>query len=242
MSRPTETFVWKAASRSMPALQGAAASEDPAKAKKAGYGGARLPARTASSRSTTSGCAIDEFLFETGPLDNPYSAEGTGFVDLGDEAALRAYHRRCADAFRRGGRRRGKGRRPDARASGSRRCRRRWSSCRRPAIPGRIDVSLPAVVAGDTTVRDVRLSAEPAKGGWTLKSLPRRCRDAPRWKPAASSTHRRRVRIRRFAAARGRAAVRLCGMAFQGRGRRDPAAARRRIPGQGRPDGGAAEF
>src|SRR5690606_6601237 len=41
----------------------------------------------------------------------------------------------------------------------------------RPAIPGRIEVALPAIVAGDTTVRDVHLSAEPAEGGWTLASL-----------------------------------------------------------------------
>ena len=30
---------------------------------------------------------------------------------------------------------------------------------------------MPAVVAGDTTIRDVRLSAEPATGGWAIKSL-----------------------------------------------------------------------
>ena len=45
---------------------------------------------------------------------------------------------------------------------------------RRPAEAnhsGHVDVNLPAVVAGDTTIRDVRLSAEPAEDGWTVKSL-----------------------------------------------------------------------
>jgi hypothetical protein len=41
----------------------------------------------------------------------------------------------------------------------------------KPVIPGTVEVNLPAIVAGDTTIRDVRLSAEPADGGWTLNSL-----------------------------------------------------------------------
>src|SRR5690606_15100603 len=41
----------------------------------------------------------------------------------------------------------------------------------RPTIPGRIEVMLPAVVAGDTTARDVHLFAEPSGTGWTIASL-----------------------------------------------------------------------
>ena len=41
----------------------------------------------------------------------------------------------------------------------------------KPTIPGTVEVKLPAVVAGDTTVRDVHLSAEPTDGGWSVKSL-----------------------------------------------------------------------
>ena len=41
----------------------------------------------------------------------------------------------------------------------------------KPSIPGSIDVDLPAVVAGDTTIRDVRMQAEPVADGWQLKAL-----------------------------------------------------------------------
>lgn len=38
-------------------------------------------------------------------------------------------------------------------------------------MPGTVEVKLPAVLAGDTTIRDVHLSAEPAADGWAIKSL-----------------------------------------------------------------------
>src|SRR5690606_9666058 len=41
----------------------------------------------------------------------------------------------------------------------------------RPGIPGSVEVRLPAVVAGDTTVRDVSLSARPSRDGWILDSF-----------------------------------------------------------------------
>src|SRR5690606_4957533 len=41
----------------------------------------------------------------------------------------------------------------------------------KPAIPGTVEVNLPAIVAGDTTVRDIRLKAEPAQGGWRIGGL-----------------------------------------------------------------------
>ena len=115
--------------------------------------------------------ALDEFLFETGPLDNPYAAEGKGFVDFGQEprfalsldgAQVRFDEAVGADAS---------GQRPDAGTSGSRRLQEALLDLPKPSMPGTIEVNLPAVVAGDTTVRDVRLSAEPATGGWTVKSL-----------------------------------------------------------------------
>ena len=46
--------------------------------------------------------SFDEFLFETGPLDNPYSAEGKGFVDFGRSRASRCRWtaRRCVSTRR----------------------------------------------------------------------------------------------------------------------------------------------
>jgi uncharacterized protein involved in outer membrane biogenesis len=114
--------------------------------------------------------SVDEFLFETGPLDNPYAAEGNGLVELGkaprfllemDGAQMRFDEAIAADE-----------------SSGDLTLSERLAALEialaelpRPAIPGQVDVNLPAVVAGDTTIRDVRLSAEPAEGGWTLKSF-----------------------------------------------------------------------
>ncbi len=37
-----------------------------------------------------------------------------------------------------------------------------------PQVPGKASVRLPAIVAGDTTIRDVQLDLEPAGSGWTI--------------------------------------------------------------------------
>ena len=39
-----------------------------------------------------------------------------------------------------------------------------------PQVPGKASVKLPAIVAGDTTIRDVQLELEPAGTGWTIDS------------------------------------------------------------------------
>ncbi len=114
--------------------------------------------------------ALDEFRFQTGPLSNPYSADGQGFVELGEEArfalSVEGAQVRFDDAI------------GDGEATGSRTLGQRLEAIQealadlpRPTIPGTLDVNLPAVVAGDTTIREVRLSAEPAVEGWTIKSL-----------------------------------------------------------------------
>lgn len=40
-----------------------------------------------------------------------------------------------------------------------------------PAIPGSIDLKLPAIVAGDTTIRSVTIDAAPSKASWTINQL-----------------------------------------------------------------------
>ncbi|TIQ21461.1 MAG: AsmA family protein [Mesorhizobium sp.] len=110
---------------------------------------------------------VDEFRFETGPLDNPYTADGKAAVDLGphprfsieadgaqvqfDEAVGAATGLTLSDRVAA--------------------LEQALLELPRPTIPGTVEVKLPAVVAGDTTVRDVRLSAEPADAGWSVKSL-----------------------------------------------------------------------
>ncbi len=113
--------------------------------------------------------AASEFIFETGPLEDPYTAEGKADLDLGGEPrfAIEAtgaqfrFDDRIGDD-----------------AKGSLTLERRIAAIKsfvaalpKPSIPGSVEVNLPAVVAGDTTFRDVRLSAEPARGGWTLKDF-----------------------------------------------------------------------
>ena len=114
--------------------------------------------------------AFDEFLFETGPLDNPYSAKGKAFVDFGTEPrfalSVDGAQVRFDEAI--GAETSGNGLTLPERLAALQEA---LLDLPKPSIPGTIEVNLPAVVAGDTTVRDVRLSAEPATGGWTVKSL-----------------------------------------------------------------------
>ncbi|MCX7303393.1 MAG: AsmA family protein, partial [Hyphomicrobiales bacterium] len=114
--------------------------------------------------------ALDQFLFETGPLDNPYSAEGKGFVDFGSEPrfamSVDGAQMRFDEAIGAGA--------EDGGLTLSERLaalQETLLDLPKPTIPGTVEVNLPAVVAGDTTIREVRLSAEPASDGWTVKSL-----------------------------------------------------------------------
>ncbi|MDP3896916.1 MAG: AsmA family protein [Mesorhizobium sp.] len=114
--------------------------------------------------------ALTEFRLETGPLDDPYTADGTADIDLGGEPRFQVTATgaqfRFDDALT-----------EDGSAPGLT-FEQRVAAIKdfvialpKPAIPGTVEVSLPAVVAGDTTFRDVRLSAEPAEGGWTVDTF-----------------------------------------------------------------------
>ncbi|MCO5145967.1 MAG: AsmA protein [Aquamicrobium sp.] len=112
--------------------------------------------------------AVEEFRFETGPVQDPYVAEGTASFDLGPAPRflIRAdgAQIRFDDAA--------------GEAAGRFDLRQRLAALHeflldapRPTIPGRIEMMLPAVVAGDTTARDVHLFAEPSEAGWNIASL-----------------------------------------------------------------------
>ncbi len=113
--------------------------------------------------------AAKEFVFETGPLADPYTAQGKGDLDLGGEprfsieatGAQFRFDDRAGDEVKAG-------------ATLERRIAAIKSfvlALPKPSIPGSVEVNLPGVVAGDTTFRDVRLSAEPSAGGWTVKDF-----------------------------------------------------------------------
>ena len=114
--------------------------------------------------------AIDEFRFETGPADNPYTADGKAAVDLGTEPRFSIEASGAQVQFDEAvaGDQSGGGLTLGQRVAALEAA---LANLPKPAIPGTVEVRLPAVVAGDTTIRDVALSAEPAAQGWTVKSL-----------------------------------------------------------------------
>ncbi|MBZ9711324.1 AsmA family protein [Mesorhizobium sp. ESP7-2] len=112
---------------------------------------------------------VDEFRFETGPLDNPYTADGKASVDLGQKPSFAIEANGAQVQFDEAvGAPAGAGLTLDQRIAGLEQA---LLDLPKPTIPGTVEVKLPAVVAGDTTVRDVHLSAEPVGDGWSVKSL-----------------------------------------------------------------------
>jgi len=114
--------------------------------------------------------AATEFRFETGPLDNPYTADGKADLDIGGEphfsitatGAQFSFDDRIAAE---GG--------TAAQSLGARIAALKAfvAGLPKPTIPGTVEMSLPAIVVGDTTFRDVRLSAEPSKTGWQVEDF-----------------------------------------------------------------------
>lgn len=112
---------------------------------------------------------VPDFRFETGPLADPYTADGHARITLGADPRFSIVadgaQLRVGDAAR-----------PEdgtgvALADRLSIFREAMLDFPRPVIPGTVEVKLPAIVAGDTTIREVGLSAEPAEGGWTINSL-----------------------------------------------------------------------
>lgn len=114
--------------------------------------------------------ALDSFRFETGPVADPYVAEGEASIDIGPAPRFAIVANGAQVRLDENGK--------SGRYEGARSLDQRLAAAQavlaalpRPTIPGTVDINLPAIVAGDTTVRDVRLSAEPVGAGWTVKSL-----------------------------------------------------------------------
>jgi len=110
---------------------------------------------------------IEPFRFETGPVADPYVAEGTAFVELGKEPSFYVTANGAQVRLTNWGENVNEGATVGDRLSALQEA---LALFIKPPIPGRIDVSLPAVVAGDTTIRDVGISASPALEGWYLSS------------------------------------------------------------------------
>ena len=111
---------------------------------------------------------VPAFRIETGPLDHPYAADGMASLDFGAEPRFTIQASGAQVRFDEA-----LGAAQGASLSLEQRIQALEAALRslpKPRIPGSIVVDVPAVVAGDTTIRDVRLSAEPAEGGWAIKS------------------------------------------------------------------------
>ncbi len=111
---------------------------------------------------------LPEYRLETGPKDDPYVATGTGQVTFGAAPAFKfkvdgTQVNLTTDA---------------GVASVSSEPVDRLKSFRQfvdtvpfPSMPGTLDVNLPAIVAGDTTVREIAFRATPDNGAWRVSGL-----------------------------------------------------------------------
>jgi uncharacterized protein involved in outer membrane biogenesis len=108
---------------------------------------------------------VSAFRLETGPLEDPYSADGVASLQFSPEPRFlvqaKGAQLRFDDQTGEGG----------GTLSFADRLQAVDVALRRlpkPGIAGRIEVDLPAVLVGDTMIRDVALAAEPTVDGWTI--------------------------------------------------------------------------
>jgi uncharacterized protein involved in outer membrane biogenesis len=117
---------------------------------------------------------IPQYRLEVGATDNPYVVTGEATLDTGDKPEfLLTADGQQIDVNRLGEGARAKTGR-DAAASAQRRINnfiRLAASIPIPQVPGRASLRLPAIVANDTTIRDIRLDIRPAGRGWTVDNV-----------------------------------------------------------------------
>ena len=117
---------------------------------------------------------VPEYRLEVGPLDDPYVVTGEATLDTGQQPEfLLTADGQQVDVNRLGSGERAKTGR-DAAASAQRRIQAVIDIAAQipiPQVPGRATLSLPAVVANDTTVRDIRIDVRPAGTGWTVENF-----------------------------------------------------------------------
>jgi uncharacterized protein involved in outer membrane biogenesis len=110
--------------------------------------------------------AVPRFRLETGASEEPFTADGQARINLGAsprfEIQATGAQVRFDDATGLDG---AQGLTLEERLAAVRRV---LAQVPRPTIPGTIAVDLPAILVGDTTFRDVRLSAEPIDAGWRV--------------------------------------------------------------------------
>ncbi len=111
---------------------------------------------------------LAEFRLETGDKDDPYVANGKGAVTFGTEPRFDLTVDGTQVSFN------DKGDKVTAGSSVAERVaafRSFVDLVPVPSIPGALSVNLPAVVAGDTTIREVAFSAEPEGEAWRVRGF-----------------------------------------------------------------------
>ncbi len=116
------------------------------------------------------GLMLPSFRFETGLRDNPYFADGSGKIawGLAPRFDIEASGAQISlDSVE-----------DQPETSGAAGLAAKVEALRSfldkvpfPQIPGEIKLALPAIVAGNTTIRDVALSASPGTNAWRIQSL-----------------------------------------------------------------------
>ncbi len=116
--------------------------------------------------------SIPEFRMEQGAPDDPYVVNGNALFDYGSDSRFEIKADGQQVTFDNG--------KEEANGTKSRHItaaarlgvfRRLMDQLPIPTIPGTIDLKLPAIVAGDTTIRSVTIDAAPSENGWTINQL-----------------------------------------------------------------------
>ena len=114
--------------------------------------------------------AVDEFRFETGPQDAAYAATGSALIDLGEspDFVIEAH----GDQVRVDAADDGKAAPGDAARLADRfkAISQVLATTPQFPIPGTVNLDLPAIVAGDTTIRSIKVSARPNGNLWQIDS------------------------------------------------------------------------
>jgi len=116
---------------------------------------------------------IPEYRLEVGPREDPYTVTGAAQVSIREEISFEATAEGRQIDLDRIGRDESQ-----ARTAGPTSLEERFAVLRGivdripvPQVEGKIDVLLPAVVAGDTMIREVRATVRPDRDGWRIDSL-----------------------------------------------------------------------
>ncbi|MCA1444449.1 AsmA family protein, partial [Ensifer sp. IC4062] len=123
---------------------------------------------------TNESIRVPEFRFEAGPPDDPYVVTGEATLDTGkDQKFLLIADGQQIDVSRIGNSGRSGKTGRDPAISLRQRIEAMLAIAADipiPQVPGRASLKLPAIVIGDTTVRDVRLDVRPDGAGWIVEN------------------------------------------------------------------------